>query len=380
MQNQILSNLRNGATPIILIDNQLKLIAMCNKLSTHKEIAFDTEFDRFRWEYGFKLMLLQIYDGKSCFLIDPKLIKCFKPVWSIFENPEICKVVYSGREDVDLLKRNNCNPQNLFDIQKAFALCNKDGKSFSELLKKELGLSLDKTEQTSNWSWRPLRLSQLIYASNDVIYLLKLKEIVMMSGFTEEIKEIIQEENEILEASTTSDFIPKLSPKQIARYSKHKQEKLLALKIICDEFAEKLNIPPCDVVNDKFLEEIIDEPFKFITEPFKKGFSKRALNLEIFRSKFTEVIQTIKVVENIAAKESRIIKDYISIEEREKLKALRDIRLDTFKEFIKRSFGELASTVIMEGLSKRFNKEEINWVGAKKYQIKFYRNFINQKT
>ena len=83
MQNQILSNLRNGVTPIILIDSQDKLIAMCNKISIQKEIAFDTEFDRFRWEYRFKLMLLQIYDGESCFLIDPKLIECFKPLWSI---------------------------------------------------------------------------------------------------------------------------------------------------------------------------------------------------------------------------------------------------------------------------------------------------------
>jgi ribonuclease D len=48
------------------------------------------------------------------------------------------------------------------------------GHSLAMVCERELGLSLDKSSQTSNWSHRPLRADQLRYAALDAEILLQL--------------------------------------------------------------------------------------------------------------------------------------------------------------------------------------------------------------
>ena len=369
-------NLKNGAIPIVLIDSQEKLISMIKVLNSKKEIAFDTEFDRFKREYGFKLLLLQIFDGETCFLIDPKSIKSFVPLWPIFDNPTICKVLYCGREDVDLLKRNGCNPKNLFDIQKASALCNMEGRSFSSLVNNELGIKLNKKEQTSNWSKRPLGLNQLIYASNDVIYLLKLKEMILNTKIASDVIDFIKEENLILEASSTKDFTPKLSPNQICKFSEHQRLKLLELKVIRDKFAKEFNMPPSNLVADTFLEAIILDPYKFIQESFRFGFSKKAKASNKFKTEFSKCISTIEVEKNAVIPNEKKRESTKAMEEKNIIVERRNLRLNSFMDYVNKKYGTIASILILEGLSKRFCSEEINWAGAKNYQRNLYQIFI----
>jgi ribonuclease D len=368
--------LKNGVVPIELIDNQEKLLSMINTLKLKKEIAFDTEFDRFKREYGFKLLLLQIFDGKTCFLIDPKSIKSLKPLWVIFNNSEICKVVYSGREDVDLLKRNGCNPKNLFDIQVASALCNIEGRSFSSLLYKILEIKLDKKEQTSNWCKRPLELGQLIYASNDVIYLLKLKELILNSKRAANVFDFINEENLILEEKRTKDFTPKLSTNQIQKFTKNQSVKLFKMIVLRNKFAKEFNLPPYKLVSDNILESIIINPSRFSLESFNYGFSKKAKESKKFKNEFNKIINAI---------EDEISSPKLNVENSESINPIvvkkpsleyRNLRFDSFKEFVISHYGDIAGALILEGLSKRFSSEQIIWVGAKKYQINLYKNFL----
>ncbi len=370
--------LKNGKIPIELINTQAQLNEMCKTLKTRKEIAFDTEFDRFKRGYGFKLLLIQIFDGKKCYLVDPLVKLSFKPLWSIFENKEICKVVYSGKEDIDLLKRNGCKPVNLFDLQSTSILCNRAAKSFCKLIKSELNIELDKTEQTSNWNKRPLSFNQIKYAANDVIYLLRLKSIFDAIALKNSaISEMADEENILLESVTTHDFTPKLSNKQKNTLSNYQQEKLLELKILVDKYAEIIDMPPSNVVEDKYLEAIIHNPESFLLNPFEKGFSRRIKTNINFSVEFIGIVATIETIKVTEIQSSHRIKNENDKQYKDELKKLRNTRLIGFKEYIIGLFGENACSLILEGLSKRFSTKNIIWEGAKTYQKNLYFNFPN---
>ena len=373
------TRIKNGNIPIKLIDTPEQLNELVKHLGAFDELAFDTEFDKFYRQYGFNLLLIQIFDGHTCFLVDTVTIKSLEPLWAIFENKAICKLVFSGREDVDLLKRNGCTPQNIFDVQIAAVLCNKTDLSYSGLIKTEFGMEIDKAPQTSNWQNRPLQLSQLIYASNDVIHLFRLKELFMHSIRKNGVSGIMHEENLALEASTTKDYSPKLSGKQMKLFSTYSRRKLMEFKILIDMFGQQFNLPPYNIAGDTVLEEIIKDREPFLKDPFAKGFNRMAIENEKFRTAFSELVDSIDG--NIPWENEKgrtVLPENFREAKKGQLKN-GDSGLLPFRAFIIGKYGEIASTVILGGLSKRMVGNVINWEGTKGYQKKLYDEFFNRE-
>ena len=78
-------------------------------------ISVDLEFDKNRYRYGFNLCLIQIYDGSNTYLIDPLVDEIdLQPIFGIFENPDIIKIVFSFGEDLRLLHSLGCFPKKSF--------------------------------------------------------------------------------------------------------------------------------------------------------------------------------------------------------------------------------------------------------------------------
>ena len=280
--------------PVELIDTPKQLTALVNRLNSTKEISVDTEFDSFNKQYGIHLQLIQIFDGSACYLVDPLKINDLKQLWHVFENPKICKVVYSGANDVDVLKRRGCNPVNLFDIQLAGELCNKPEKSLSSVLKKEFDVDLDKSIQAAGWGNRPLETWQLSYASNDVIYLLRLKEMLKDEIDDKKIATILHEQNIKLETAASKDYYPKLSRKQYVIFNKHCRQKLMSLKLLVDAYAQEMNLPPFKIVQDSFLEELIKDPKRYLADPMPdKKFHRKIIQNQKFRIQLLEILHSI---------------------------------------------------------------------------------------
>lgn len=278
----------------MLIDTAQKLDELVKHLESQNEISVDTEFDSFNKQYGIHLQLIQIFDGKTCFLVDPLQVAALQQLWQIFENPKICKVVFSGANDVDILKRQGCNPVNLFDMQLAWELCNKPEKSLSAVLKNEFDVDLDKSVQVAGWANRPLETWQLIYASNDVIYLLQLKEKLLQDMQYERIKTTLNEQNLKLEMASSKDYFPKLSKKQQIIFSKNSREKLLQLKVLIDSYAQELNLPPFKIVQDSFLEELVKNTETYLEDPMPdKKFHRKLMHNEKFRKELLEILNAI---------------------------------------------------------------------------------------
>ena len=300
MSEEIVDN--NGIN-IILINTDAGLAKLCEKLKTKTAFGFDTEFDRFYREYGFKLFLLQIFDGDICYLVDPLAFKNLTSLWAVFEDAAICKVVYSSSEDIQLLKINGCNIKNIYDLQIAAKLCNNNANSFSDLVKAMFDIELDKSMQRSNWRPRPLNKAQQIYASNDVIWLLKLKDIFTKIALETGVTAMINEENLLCEEVVATMYNVKLSAKQKAANSNYHQSELLKLFHLRNKFAEQYNMPPFQVVTDDVLERIVEDKKTFLNDPFKKGYCSKLLNDEKSKQLFYEAVTAIdNSVENLPSK------------------------------------------------------------------------------
>ena len=361
--------------PIELIDTEEKLVEVVEHIKLCEDIFIDTEFDDFNTQYGIHLQLIQIFDGTSCFLIDPITIKNLDILWAVFENENICKVLYSGANDVGILKMAGCNIKNIFDIQVAALLCNRTENSYAALIHAEFGIEIDKSQQRSSWDNRPLNASQLMYACNDVIYLPRLKEIFLSEINQKNLGHVLQEENILLAAVIKKEYEPKLKANQKKTFNRDSQKTLMEFKILINSYAKLLNVPPFYIVRDSLLEKIIKDKAGFLKNPFLKGFHTDVLSDAQFTKQFLAIVHSIDTAKGWAnlEKEKRS-KDDVVI----KYNSLRVYNKSflPFEQYLITSYGAVTGTFILRGLSKLFLDEVVNLEGARQYQKDLYNDFI----
>ena len=131
-----------------------------------------------------RLCLIQLrndYDGKI-YLIkfdDGIKTKNSPNIKFLLEDKNILKIFHFARFDMAMLKENlKIQVKNVFCTKVASKLTrtytSKHG--LKDLVSELLNISLDKTEQSSDWSQKKLSKKQISYAINDIIYLSKLKK------------------------------------------------------------------------------------------------------------------------------------------------------------------------------------------------------------
>ncbi|MFM7726043.1 MAG: hypothetical protein ACKO7B_05045, partial [Flavobacteriales bacterium] len=89
--------------PVSWIDSMQALQDACSSWDEGTCLTIDTEYDSFKRSYGFKALLIQVFDGQHIYIIDPLSKIDLKPLWTVFENENIQKMLYSGSEDIALL-------------------------------------------------------------------------------------------------------------------------------------------------------------------------------------------------------------------------------------------------------------------------------------
>jgi ribonuclease D len=359
---------------IEFVNTDEELVSLANKLKNLTEFAFDTEFDRFWREYGFKLLLIQIYDGEICYLIDPLAIKNLQPLWLAFENLNICKIAYASSEDIQLLKINGCATKNIFDVQIAAKLCNHPGNSFGDLVLDLCNNTIDKSLQRSNWRTRPLPMEQQIYASNDVIWLPQLKKhfYELLSG--NNLLRIMQTENLACENIPVTPYEVKLTAKQHARYVNHFKDILMQMLVLRDEIAKANNLPPFMICSDSTLENIIENSASFLQNPFEKGFSSKLKNNEKYNAAFFNIVKAINttIYPLVVKKVKPINLEY---------KATKTINKDEVEnnwgkihQNVTNKYGTISGEFIIRGLKKALLSRPYNEINLKQYQ----RNIIDE--
>ena len=157
------------------IDTIDDLVYLNKELLQKPYLGVDTEFRRTTKD-NMRLALLQVNDDEEIFLIDSIAIDDPGENASFLFSESVTKIFHSCKEDLEAVYAwTNKEMRNIFDTQIADAFLNGDYSiGYQGLVKKRLGINLEKKETRSNWIRRPLTDAQLKYAALDVEYLIHL--------------------------------------------------------------------------------------------------------------------------------------------------------------------------------------------------------------
>ncbi len=163
--------------PLKLITASSELASAAARFATSARLALDTEFLRER-TYVAELALVQLGDGTSVELVDPLADLDLGPLAALLTDAALPKVLHAGRQDVEVLLPLTRTPvAPLIDTQIAAALLGHAAQiGYADLVERELGQVLEKSQARTDWTRRPLSQAQLEYAADDVRWLLPLAE------------------------------------------------------------------------------------------------------------------------------------------------------------------------------------------------------------
>lgn len=134
--------------------------------------AIDFEF---LWErtYSPQPCLVQVAVGDEVHLVDPIEGAPIEPLAALVADPSLLTIMHAPSADLTLLAMNyDTRPANLVDVQLTAGFVGLGaGQGLSVLLDRVLKVRLDKGEQYTDWSRRPLSARQLRYARADVEHL-----------------------------------------------------------------------------------------------------------------------------------------------------------------------------------------------------------------
>lgn len=156
------------------------LARLCEQLAGRDRIAIDTEFVG---EDSFvpRLELIQVAAEGVAAVIDFQAVQSSHPMaefWSLLCNNRIEKVLHAGRQDLELFMTHARQiPKPFFDTQIAAAMVGYGPQTaYANLVQRVKGIKLDKAQTFTNWSQRPLSREQIMYALDDVHFLMPVQD------------------------------------------------------------------------------------------------------------------------------------------------------------------------------------------------------------
>ena len=264
-----------------IVQDNKSLKTLCKNLKKQKIIYLDTEFlrDRTYWPL---LCTIQIRTQRKSYLLD--MISDnqmnFEEFKNILKNKNILKVIHSARQDIEVLLYNfNVIVWPIFDTQLAYGLVsNENNIGYNSLVEKLFKIKLSKKYQQSNWDTRPLSMSQINYAENDVKYLPLIHKIILKEiNIKKKASRLNLEINKL--KSLKNIFDVKNAYKRI-KSRKLSVKDLTLLKSISEwreKTAQKVNIPRNWVISDKVMLQFVKKKkLSLITKDNKnKNFNSK---------------------------------------------------------------------------------------------------------
>ncbi|MFC2122583.1 hypothetical protein ACFLRP_02730 [Bacteroidota bacterium] len=222
-----------------------------------KVIALDTEANNHLHAYGQKLCLIQIYDGTSSIIVDPNSIED-DILRKLFENRDILKIMYDAPSDISLLVNSkNMTINSILDLSPGVELLKYSKKDLHSVIYTELGVELKhKTKfQKYNWLRRPLSEEALEYARNDVIYLLRLRDIILRKIYEAQLLDVFILRNIRIQ---NRDYFndPKDNYRRVKGYTSLNNEfkpRFQHLYDVREKYAKLVNMPSANIIANGLL-------------------------------------------------------------------------------------------------------------------------------
>ena len=227
-------------------------------------IAVDFEGEFNLHIYGEHLCLVQIFDGKDFYLIDPFCVSA-EELKLLFENPELEKIWFACSSDANLLwKKYQIRLVGVYDLaieQKILGLT-------GNLLALESMFNLNNPEeankkknQKSNWLIRPLPEEQIEYALSDVAYLFEIKKnLDKMATETGKMKEVVAAMKNAVNIKT--EYVAGCT--KLPGYRRMKNDQRIRVKHLFfarEKLAEEFNKPPFQILDKHILSDLSGKSF-----------------------------------------------------------------------------------------------------------------------
>jgi len=247
--------------PVRWVGDDRALADVVKILLDEPAYGLDTEFlaERTYWP---KLCLVQVSWRAGVALVDP--FACdVRALVDVLRSPATM-ITHAGASDLPILERAvGARPAGLFDVQLAAGFVGLGTPSLASLVSVLLGIRLDKSEQLTDWSARPLRDSVRRYAADDVAYLFAL---------TAELRDRLESlgreawataECEHLRTSAARVSDPDTAWWRIKGASTMKGEKARIAQAVAawrDRRAQRLDVPPRFVLSELALAAVVSRP------------------------------------------------------------------------------------------------------------------------
>jgi ribonuclease D len=152
----------------------------CRAAAAHPVVAIDSEADSFH-SYHHKLCLIQLSFDERSVLLDPLALSrdALAPFGELLSSPGVIKLMHGADYDLRIFDRDlGMRVAPVRDTQLAAQLLGEPQTGLAALLEKQLGITLDKSQQRADWGIRPLTDELLAYAAGDTAYLQRLAGIL----------------------------------------------------------------------------------------------------------------------------------------------------------------------------------------------------------
>jgi len=169
--------MRQGADAHQLIDTTDALEAVVESMASAEELALDVEGDGL-FRYRARLCTLQLATKDEIAIIDTLALSDLAPLGRLLSATGPVKVVHDASFDVRLLGEVGLPFERLFDTSVAARFLGDPATGLAAMLETQMGLTVSKAQQHSDWGRRPLGEHDVAYLEGDVKHLLQLAEIL----------------------------------------------------------------------------------------------------------------------------------------------------------------------------------------------------------
>lgn len=365
------------------IDNKESFEKAIATLLTKKEIFIDLEFDKNHFRYGFNLCLMQIFDGETCYLIDPLTAIEIAHIFPVLEDENIQLVCFAFNEDMRLLNHLGARPNSILDLAIATRLLDYDMLSLNNtlavILEDESYTTGKASQQKSNWFQRPLSDQQKLYAAEDVLFLPALREEVLKRIQEANRMDWLNQEMEAFEyydwsTGSVAEYLTKKDQKQLSMREWVRFEKIMDYR---EKLAASLNRPTYKVLDKKLILDIVASPKKVSQWTTLKGVHPKfrtaqvQAKIEALLNEAEHIIAENKITMGQPSSLPLSHEERMSMgQRRKKQQYFKDSFFLPVKELLKKEYGENFSNYFLS------NRKIIDFINKDQFFLPYQKEII----
>lgn len=243
------------------IQHQHELTQILIQIDPSKSYALDSEFIKVDTLWP-KLGVFQININESVYLLDGITLD-LTPFWQKIQHVQQT-IFHACSEDIDLIYYYSDvkHLDNVFDTQLAMAFLGYGLQvSYQNALKMVIGIDIEKDQTRSNWLARPLTQDQLMYATNDVLYLPQLGEKLQYELKQKQLLAYVLEDCANLTKEIGTPTPKALLYTDVGHY-KHSRRQLMQLQILSqwrEELTQQLNVPKSFILKNAVMIDLVEK-------------------------------------------------------------------------------------------------------------------------